>query len=57
MLNALSMAGVAIQTLFGMWMGQKVLHGFAVTHFAEVTGFLVCQEGRAQGQNEKTDEE
>ena len=56
-LDTLSMASVAIQTLFGMGMRQKVLHGFAVAHFAELTGFLVRQEGRTQGQNEKTDEQ
>jgi hypothetical protein len=52
MLNALSMAGVAIQTLFGMWMGQKVLHGFAVTHFAEISGFFVSNDRRTEEQNE-----
>ena len=44
-LDTRAMTGVAIQTLFGMRMRQKVLHGFAVTDFAEVAGFLVRQEG------------
>ena len=40
-LDTLSMTGIAIQAFFGMGMRQKVLHCFAVTHFAEVTGFLI----------------
>jgi hypothetical protein len=55
-LDALSMTGVAIQTFLGMRMRQKVLHGFGVTDFAEVMGFLVRRGGRAQRQNEKTDD-
>ena len=50
-LDTLSMTGVAIQALFGMRMRQKVLHGFAVTHFAEVTGLLIRKQGRAEKQN------
>ena len=57
MLDTLSMTSIAIEPLCGMGMRQEVLHGFAVAHFAELAGFLVRQEGRAQEQNEKTDEE
>ena len=56
-LDALSMTGVAIQTLFGMWVRQKVLHGFGVTHFAEVMSFLVCKDGLRKEENEKKHEE
>jgi len=38
-------------------MRKKVLHSFGVTHFAEVTGFLVRQEGRAEKQNEQSGDE
>jgi hypothetical protein len=51
MLDAFSMTCVAIQTFFGMWMRQKVLHGFAVTHFAEVTSLLVRKERRTEEQD------
>jgi hypothetical protein len=51
MLDALSMAGVAIQALFGVWMRQKVLHGFAMTHLAEISSFFVCNDRRTEEQN------
>ena len=56
-LDTLSVACVAIHPLFGMRMRQKILHRFGVTYLAEVTSFLVCRDGRAQRQNEKTDQE
>jgi len=56
-LDTLSMACIAIQPLFGMRMRQKILHRFGVTYLAEVTSLLVRRDGRAQRQNEKTDQE
>src|SRR5512138_1665091 len=47
-LNTLPMTGVAIQTLFGMRVREKILHRFGVTHLAEVTDFLIRRNGRAQ---------
>ena len=45
-LDTRSMTGVAIQVLLRMRMRQEVLHRFAMTDFAEVSGFLVCNDGR-----------
>ena len=46
------MTSVAIQVLLGMRMRQEVLDRFAMTDFAEVSGFLVCNDGRTEEQNE-----
>ena len=50
-LDTRAMTGVAIQVFLRMRMRQEVLHRFAMTDFAEVSGLLVCEDRRTEKQN------
>ena len=52
-LDTFTMTGIAIQSLLRMGMRQKVLHGFAVAHFAIVAAFLIAEDGQTEDKRQK----